>query len=684
MSNHFSLPPDPPPPDVSGITLQANAINVGGDVVGRDKTTNNITNIIHKFFVGGANEERDRRNRRIMLDKVRTFWVKGVLEQSLHGAALIELGMEYKLDAVQYPWNSVLQRPDHSSQPLLHGSKMIEVFDQEGGELLILGAPGSGKTTMLIDLARDLIARAEQDETLPIPVVFNLSSWAEKHPPLAEWLIEELSFRYDVPKKVGKAWVEKDQVLPLLDGLDEVKLEQRAECVEAINNFRKEHLVYLAVCSRRAEYEALRAQLRLQSAIVLQSLTREQVDAYLENAGEHLASVRALLQHDAALQELAESPLILSIMVLAYRDLAVSSLPTLDTAEKRRQHLFDQYIQRMLERRGVDKHYTPQQVTHWLSWLSRRMVEHGQATFYLEQMQPDWLPIQRQQIAYAVPTRLIIGLLIGLGVGPVLALFSWIFGLRVGLQLIAGLVGGLVSGLLAGLAFGLASRISEIKTVETVRWSWQDAAKAGIFVVLFLGLFVVVLSLISRLSNMLFYVLVGLLNIGLFFGPFFWLVAVLLAGLKIGDEIETKTIPNQGLWSSVRNAILIWLVFGLLGGPVTGLFGGLFLVLFFTPVLRVLVIGNFDLFGMMVYWLCYGLVSGSGIGLVVGLFYGGAACIQHFTLRFILYRNGSIPLNCVHFLDYCAERIFLRKVGGGYIFVHRLLMEHFAGMERDS
>jgi hypothetical protein len=25
-------------------------------------------------------------------------------------------------------------------------------------------------------------------------------------------------------------------------------------------------------------------------------------------------------------------------------------------------------------------------------------------------------------------------------------------------------------------------------------------------------------------------------------------------------------------------------------------------------------------------------------------------------------------------------RIFLRRVGGGYIFVHRLLMEHFAKM----
>ncbi len=30
------------------------------------------------------------------------------------------------------------------------------------------------------------------------------------------------------------------------------------------------------------------------------------------------------------------------------------------------------------------------------------------------------------------------------------------------------------------------------------------------------------------------------------------------------------------------------------------------------------------------------------------------------------------------FLDYCHERILLRKVGGGYIFVHRLLQEYFA------
>jgi len=36
-----------------------------------------------------------------------------------------------------------------------------------------------------------------------------------------------------------------------------------------------------------------------------------------------------------------------------------------------------------------------------------------------------------------------------------------------------------------------------------------------------------------------------------------------------------------------------------------------------------------------------------------------------------------IPGNVVRF-HAAAERIFLRKVGGGYIFVHRTLLEYFA------
>ena len=62
----------------------------------------------------------------------------------------------------------------------------------------------------------------------------------------------------------------------------------------------------------------------------------------------------------------------------------------------------------------------------------------------------------------------------------------------------------------------------------------------------------------------------------------------------------------------------------------------------------------------------------------VALGYGGLDVVQRYVLRIILRLTGRAPWRCVHFLDYATERIFLRKVGGGYIFVHRLLMQHFA------
>ena len=47
----------------------------------------------------------------------------------------------------------------------------------------------------------------------------------------------------------------------------------------------------------------------------------------------------------------------------------------------------------------------------------------------------------------------------------------------------------------------------------------------------------------------------------------------------------------------------------------------------------------------------------------------------------MLYRLGDAPWNYARFLDYATERLFLQKVGGGYIFIHRMLLEHFAQMD---
>ena len=86
----------------------------------------------------------------------------------------------------------------------------------------------------------------------------------------------------------------------------------------------------------------------------------------------------------------------------------------------------------------------------------------------------------------------------------------------------------------------------------------------------------------------------------------------------------------------------------------------------------------------LIVGLLGGLLGGLFFGLVVGLLFGWETVIKHYTLRLVLFFDGSMPLNYVRFLDDCVDRVFLRRVGGGYIFIHRTFMEHVAGLDLDA
>lgn len=245
-------------------------------------------------------------SRKILLGKVKDFWIEGVLKNSLHNA-FIQLNLGERSDAIQRSFSGVDELPvelDQSFEQLQETDLFQEM--QTGKTLLILGEPGSGKTITLLKLAERLIARTEQDLSLPIPVVFNLSSWANKKLTIAEWLVEELKDKYQVSKELGKTWVEQEQLILLLDGLDEVALNKTRHedrlasgnaCVCALNEFIEEHgNTEIAVCSRIQDYEALSERLKLRSAICIQPLTSEQVSQYLDEAGDQLAGLRTLLQ----------------------------------------------------------------------------------------------------------------------------------------------------------------------------------------------------------------------------------------------------------------------------------------------------------------------------------------------------------------------------------------------------
>lgn len=533
-------------------------------------------------------------NRERMLAKVRRVWIDGhLLKDSLYNLVRIELGLEETSDAVSRRWDLIVQPPNQAPRPLPPGQAMSAVFDELDQALIILGAPGAGKTTLLLELTRYLLDRAVEDATHPIPVVFHLSTWVERRRPLADWLVDELeSPPYYVQRKLAQAWVDAEQVLLLLDGLDEVAPEHRAACVEAINTFRRRHgQVPLALCCRTADYEALRTRAELFGAVIIQPLSREQIRSYLKRAGKALAGVRTVLRDDETLWELLETPLMLSIVALAYQGRSAAEVRATGSLEQRRAHLFENYTQRMFERRTKVTEYTPDQTIRWLTWLARSLMHNNLNVFYVERMQPNWLPscAQRQIVAnmpimvFGLVFALLGGMVFGVVIGPP---FGWLVGLVLGP--LHGLVLGWLVWLLGGLVFRLLGRLT-------------------------------------------------------------------------ADQIVTRAIPNEEIRLLLRNALMSLLtggmVFGLLGGMIFGLFYGLL--------------------GGMVFGLFYGLLG----GMIFGLQNGGSHCLDHYVLRFLLWCNGYAPWNYIRFLDHAAERVFLRKVGGGYIFTHRLLMEYFAALQ---
>ncbi len=573
---------------------------IGNDNIQIVGSNNIITRITNLF--AGEKETTEQRNRRIMLGHVENFWVKGVLEKSLYGAALLDLGIKEDPDALNYPW--AIKR-EANKETLPADKSMLEIFQEIGigRSLLILGAPGSGKTTMLLELTRQLIERARCDVTEPIPIVFNLSSWTEKYT-LEDWLARELNNIYYVPQKTTPTWVKDNKMLLLLDGLDEVKQESRDKCVDAINQFRKENgLTSMAVCSRIQDYIELKARLAFDGAIEIQPLSSKRIDEYFNRFGDSLAGIRKVLEKDTILREMAETPLFLSIMTFAYRDTKSVDILVSKKNEIQRKHLFNTYVARMFERRNSSKNgkLEKRDVLNWLSWLAKKMVKNNQSQFSLESMPPKWL-VPNKDWFYGWFFLFIIWLIIGL---------------------IGGIIVGLIGGRVSGSVFGLSAGLIYSVTITLKYWVSAKETKS--------------------------------LN-------------------REKTKEDNETLERRNLLR--RNGSLLIFVFSPLWMLLVFVFFSYFLY-FDTWVLF------FSVFATPIFALFCGITSGMLLAfreLISEWNNNFIVFIRSILLRFLLRSSNYLPFRLIFFLDYCTDLIFLRRVGDGYIFMHRLLMEHFADM----
>jgi len=685
-------------------------------------------------------EAIDQTNLMILLQKVHQFWIEGVLEQSVHSEAMLQLGMTRDSESVEHPWQQVLELPGKRSQDIDTGQRIGDVFEDVGRSLLILGAPGSGKTITLLELARELITRAENDSDQPIPIVFNLSSFSQHRGSFADWLGDEMSTKYNVPRKMSRPWLADHRLVLLLDGLDEVLPSKRALCVSAINEYlQEEGTPGVAVCCRAEEYTALPERLRLMAAVRIEDLSRAQVSDYLDRHAQTLGGLKQALTEDEDLSEMARSPLMLDIMTLAYEGQEAGAIQTAerDSLEDRQDHLFATYVTRMMTRRGGLDSDEAARTLKQLGSIASKMHQFGQSAFSMSVLQPNFLRSSLKKISYMLISATIISFFISAAMrfpGQVssTAENDWIavaLSASVAATFLRYLlysrpiinsfsrsvtpwkVKSILTLMIAVLSAGGLALFHEVTYVPGSAFfgrSWGDAISESVLPISVLSLLFGQRTLPSADSEIIFKERLSwsfrralrFSGISTICGAVLGLISTLIGGgfafMHYGNELIYVGTLNMAVYGLATGALFGGLSYTKLkytdnesdvltisfrNASRGGFWAGIALIM-----ALIIVLGTVNAAGWMGGFsqdeFASVFLSVLFTGSLWGFFwYGGSEIVSHYILRFLSFLEGTIPFRLNRLLKKGLNLIFLRRAGAGYMFVHRTLLEHFARRE---
>ena len=391
---------------------------------------------------------REKSPREKLLDEVKRE-VKAGRSQSLHKAVLLNLHGDKPTQHFRRSWDIELKIGSRPSFQVPQKAGIIQLFDRMGGKLVILGTVGAGKTTTLLELAAKLVNRAENEANLPCPVLLNLASRKDDSVAIADWLLEQIQFKYNIPVNISQQWLAQQQLLPLLDGLDEIESERHENLIQAINHFlegdfKPKHLV---VSSSFEAYKNCQNRFQLRAAILLKPLTETQIHEYLIAARSR--ELWYNIEREPELLKLAKTPLLLSMLTLAYEEILIESWKRLPSTEAQRQYLLNAYIRRQMTREINQQWYTkgkeprPEKIRYWLVSLAKKMEAENLTEFSLRNLSLSWLETEEQLQIYQREVKLVTGLILGLILGLVGgAIAQGILGLFVGI--IAGIIAGIL------------------------------------------------------------------------------------------------------------------------------------------------------------------------------------------------------------------------------------------------
>ncbi|MBM3238448.1 NACHT domain-containing protein [Candidatus Poribacteria bacterium] len=205
---------------------------------------------------------------------------------------------------------------------------VLKKVDEDGGNrTVIIGDPGSGKTTLMQYLAYQC---TKGEGVKPIPVLITLTAYVKSEAKIISSHIEAIFEKHGFPK--AKDYIEEQlkegRFLILFDGFDEVEIQKREKLREEIELFaiNAEYLRNTFVVTSRPIRDAVFDNFR---HLEVMPLTAEQRRIFLEskidysessdfNAEKCAELVKTIEAHNR-IRKLAENPLLLTFLYHVYK-----------------------------------------------------------------------------------------------------------------------------------------------------------------------------------------------------------------------------------------------------------------------------------------------------------------------------------------------------------------------------
>ena len=200
------------------------------------------------------------------------------------------------------------------------------VTDNPNHELVVVGEPGAGKSTLASHFARHLANIALKDKNSPVPFLVALREY-ESSKGVSAWLDEQ--WKRLCPSTSLEAALRSRPFVLILDGLNELPRDETGQLDAQLMRWRSwlsgfhnekahQHRVILT-CRKRDLSATLSTESRSVRLLEIESLTPKKVDEFIEAyAGEDAAALKSELEapHVAGLYR---TPLNLTLLIELYQ-----------------------------------------------------------------------------------------------------------------------------------------------------------------------------------------------------------------------------------------------------------------------------------------------------------------------------------------------------------------------------